>query len=144
MASQWLDVASGEGHRRQSRGYDGSAHARTLPGYDRSDRTRRWAGHELREDALDVLGDVTGWRLSESRWVGVTSVLESLRAALASGDDEGVRSAVYELELAGPVRGRWGEEPDVEPSPAVHRLIGILVDAVIGADAPETHGEDDA
>jgi hypothetical protein len=89
---------------------------------------------ELRQDALDVLRDVTRWTLSDSRWTSVADVVGALAAALAARDWTSLRAAVYDLELAGPVRAtRIGTTTILVPAPEpvreeINELIHALAD----------------
>lgn len=73
----------------------------------------------LRADALDVLQDVVQWRLTAKRWATVRGALDAIRAAYDAGDVDALREAVYDLELAGPVRANSlvGEEIGEPPAP---------------------------
>jgi hypothetical protein len=86
---------------------------------------------ELRQDALDVLQDVTRWRLTGSRWESVADIVESLSAAREAGDWAALRAAVYDLELAGPVRAtRIGADAVVPAPDPVREEINELVHAL--------------
>lgn len=94
---------------------------------------------ELRVDALDVLGDAVQWRLTSQRWYVVRGVLDVMRSAVDVGDVEALRAAVFELELAGPVRAVPTDGPEVvEPPDLVRDLINELVHDLSGEEAPET------
>jgi hypothetical protein len=83
---------------------------------------------ELRADALDVLRDVLEWRLTGLRWTAVTAALEAMSAALPSGDVASFRAAVYELELAGPLRATgFGDTPSVDPPLPVREEVNELI-----------------
>ena len=77
----------------------------------------------LRADALDVLQDVVRWRLTAARWATVCGALDAMRVAYDAGDVDALREAVYDLELAGPVRANSlaGEEVGEPPAPRVRR-----------------------
>lgn len=44
-------------------------------------------------DAVDVLGDVKSWKLTDPRWHAVVQVIEMLEAAWAGRDVEAFRAA---------------------------------------------------
>ena len=85
---------------------------------------------ELRADALDVLQDLSQWRMTEPRWATVRSALHAMRAAYDAGDVEALRSAVYDLELAGPVRANsiGGAEIGGPPEPVYDVSNGLVHD----------------
>jgi hypothetical protein len=94
-----------------------------------------WTGlpDELREDALDVLRDAREWRLPGARWDSVVAEVRSVAAALVSMDIEAVRRAVYNLELAGPVRAiPVGATPVGEPPEPVRDEINELIHTLDG------------
>ncbi|MFI5958420.1 CATRA system-associated protein [Cryptosporangium sp. NPDC051539] len=66
--------------------------------------TRTTLDDETIADALDVLGDVVEWQLAPQRWENVQAILDRLDEALRSADGPGLRRAVAELDLNGPVR----------------------------------------
>lgn len=86
---------------------------------------------EVVADALDVLGDLTSWRLASARWTQVQESLALLGAALDRDDMDAARAAVATLELMGPVKfTRIGSIP-VLPAPApirerVHYMVHLL------------------
>jgi CATRA-Associated Small Protein len=83
---------------------------------------------ELRAAALDVLGDVLGWRLTDRRWAVVGQVVDGLRAALRERDAEMLRASTYDLELAGPVRATpIGDTPVVDAPAPVRVLVNTLI-----------------
>ncbi|MEU4222384.1 CATRA system-associated protein [Actinoplanes sp. NPDC026623] len=55
-------------------------------------------------DALDVLRDVVLWELTPQRWDQVGRLIGQISAAYAGSDPDGVREAIADLELNGPVR----------------------------------------
>lgn len=59
---------------------------------------------EATADLLDVLGDLSVWRLAPTRWERVGRVLDEITAALAAMDLGMLRAATAELELTSPVR----------------------------------------
>jgi hypothetical protein len=88
---------------------------------------------DLRDDALDVLGDSVRWRLTAARWATVDSALDGMRIALSTADVDGFRAAVYAVELAGPVRARPVDNEPIVGIPAtshdvVDELISVLSD----------------
>jgi hypothetical protein len=88
---------------------------------------------ELRADALDVVRDAMWWRLTQPRWQTVQLQVSVLAAALHKGDAAAFRSAVYELELAGPVRATgFGDPPVVEPPEPVREEMNELIGALAG------------
>jgi len=96
-------------------------------------------------DALDVLGDVGAWRLTEPRWVQVETILQSLATAVAAADFDGLRRATAELELIGPVRiTRIGATPIVAPPRRVRDITNHLVHQLTAAtgDASGRSGND--
>jgi len=96
------------------------------------------ADKELREDAVDVLRDALAWRLEPARWAVVAAAVDALTGALQAGDVDAVRAAVYELELAGPVRaGGFGETPVVEAPVPVREEINELIHALDGRSAAQ-------
>jgi hypothetical protein len=69
------------------------------------------------DDALDVLSDLSEWRLSEARWEEVERVVATMQAALAAGDSAMLGEATADLELLSPIRiTRVGATPTV-PAP---------------------------
>ena len=58
----------------------------------------------VREDALDTLSDVTGWRLDSLRWLLVEQGVGALEQALKRTDENALRVVTSDLELLGPVR----------------------------------------
>ena len=83
---------------------------------------------ELRTDALDVLRDALEWRLAPARWNTVAVTADVLHSALRTGDVDGFREAVYDLELAGPVRGPGDGEASTTPAPEeVYVVISNLI-----------------
>jgi hypothetical protein len=91
----------------------------------------------LRADALDVLQDVVQWRLTAARWATVRGALDAMRAAYDAGDADALREAVYDLELAGPVRANslGGEEIGEPPAP-VYDVANSLRHDLSGEGAP--------
>ena len=91
----------------------------------------------LRSDALDVLKDVVQWRLTATRWATVRGALDAMRAAYGAGDADALREAVYDLELAGPVRANSlaGEEIGEPPAP-VYDVANSLRHDLSGEGAP--------
>jgi hypothetical protein len=109
------------------------------------DPRRSVAEDEIRAEtvatALDVLGDLDAWRLSEPRWARVEEILEALTAAVAAADLDGVRQATADLEVIGPVRiTRIGAVPVVPPPRRVrdrtNHLVHLLTEAVDAAGRP--------
>jgi hypothetical protein len=93
---------------------------------------------ELREDALDVLRDALVWRLEPARWAAVAVAVNALADALHVGDVEAVRAAVYDLELAGPVRAVGvGDTPQVVTPEQVREEINELIHRLDGRDVVE-------
>jgi hypothetical protein len=93
---------------------------------------------ELREDALDVLRDALQWRLTGPRWARVETAVEAVTSALRSGDVAALRTAVYELELAGPVRATGlGDTPVVDAPEPVREEINELIYTLDGRAAGE-------
>ena len=93
----------------------------------------------LRADALDVLQDVLQWRLTATRWATVRVALDAMRAAYDAGDVDALREAVYDLELAGPVRANSlaGEEVGEPPAP-VYDVANRLQHDLSGEGPPPT------
>jgi len=91
----------------------------------------------LLADALDVLQNVVQWRLTATRWATVCSALDAMRAAYDAGDVDAVRKAVFDLELAGPVRANSlaGEEVGEPPAP-VYDVANRLQHDLSGDGAP--------
>ena len=86
---------------------------------------------ELLEDARDVLQDALQWRLTEPRWAAVAAAVEAVASALRSGDVAALRTAVYGLELAGPVRAIGSGDTPVVAAPepvcvGINELISTL------------------
>jgi hypothetical protein len=73
----------------------------------------------LRADALDVLQDVLQWRLTVTRWATVRGTLNTMRVAYDAGDVDALREAVYDLELAGPVRANSLAGKEIGEPPAL-------------------------
>lgn len=101
---------------------------------------------DVREDALDVLQDVLVWRLTGSRWRAVEQALEMMAGALTVGDSAVFRAAIYDLELAGPVRAVRVEDASTLPVPQrVWERINELVHTLDGSRrADRRDGDDDA
>ncbi|MDT0353624.1 CATRA system-associated protein [Pseudonocardia charpentierae] len=92
---------------------------------------------DVRSDALDVLQDAVQWRLAETRWAVIGSVVSRLAAAVCTGDGDRTRTAVAELELLGPVRATpVGRTPTVPPPDAVREEINELVHTLDGRSEP--------
>lgn len=93
----------------------------------------------LLADAFDVLQDVVRWRLTAARWATVCSALDAMRAAYDAGDVDALREAVYDLELAGPVRANSlaGDEVGEPPAP-VYDVANRLQYDLSGEEAPPT------
>jgi hypothetical protein len=53
-------------------------------------------------DLLDVLPDLSAWRLDRDRWSRIERILGDLDAALAADDVKGLLDATTELERASP------------------------------------------
>lgn len=93
---------------------------------------------ELRADALDVLRDAESWVLPEERWSAVSGAVAVMAAAAHDGDADAFREAVYDLELAGPVRAVGADEvPIVSASEQVRVEIGRLSRVVENSAEPE-------
>jgi hypothetical protein len=92
---------------------------------------------KLRADALDVLQDVIQWRLTATRWATVRGALDAMRAAYDAGEVDALREAVYDLELAGPVRANSlaGDEVGEPPAP-VYDVANRLQHDLFGEGAP--------
>jgi hypothetical protein len=97
---------------------------------------------ESADDALEVLGDVPSWRLTEGRWATVTTLLTALADAVARGDAEAFRAATIRLELASPTRiTRIGAEPAVPPPPPVLEIANSVVRSIVPGDGRAHDGE---
>jgi hypothetical protein len=83
---------------------------------------------QLIEDAVDVLRDASRWRLVPERWRPVQAAVETLFESLAAGNVEAFRSAVYELEAAGPVRALgFGEiAPVAVPADLADQVVELI------------------
>jgi len=93
---------------------------------------------QLREDALDVLVDASTWQLAGPRWDAVAAAIGALAVALRSADVRGVRTAVYDLELAGPPRATGVGDTPVVPAPEpVREEINELIHTLDGRSAAE-------
>lgn len=89
---------------------------------------------EVRRDALSVLRDVLGWRLSAARWEGIAGSVEALAASLELSDLAAAEGMVIQLELAGPVRvTRIGALPTQPPPAKVRERISQLIHRLSGA-----------
>jgi hypothetical protein len=105
---------------------------------------------EVRQDALSVLRDMLGWRLSTPRWEGIADSVEALAACLDLGDLAAAREIVIRLELAGPVRiTRIGAVPAQPPPPWVRDRVNQLIHQLSGggsqaAGAKPDNGEEGA
>jgi hypothetical protein len=98
---------------------------------------------ELRADLLDVLDDVTQWRLASQRWQQVYDLLGAITDALASGDIDALRVATGELELAGPVRiTRIGATPADPPPDDVQERVNHLKHSLRSLDRPADQTSD--
>ncbi len=83
---------------------------------------------ELRADAINVLRDALEWRLTGPRWSAVETAVAVVTAAWRAGDVAALREAVYELELAGPVRATGiGDTPVVPPAEPVRDDINQMI-----------------
>lgn len=92
---------------------------------------------EVRADALDVLQDVSAWRLTEARWAAVGPAVHELAAAVRDGRADTAGAAVSDLELLGPVRAkRLGDPPTVPAPEPVREEINELVDTLNGRVPP--------
>ncbi len=88
---------------------------------------------ELRVYALGVLRDALQWRLTEARWGAVAEAVGALAASLPSRDAAAFRKAVYDLELAGPLRATGiGDESTVPAPEPVLEEINELIHTVDG------------
>jgi len=88
---------------------------------------------ELRGDALAVLHDALQWRLTDARWGAVAQAVHAVAEALQSGNADAFRAAVYDLELAGPVRATGiGNTPIVPPPGPVREEINELIQSMGG------------
>lgn len=96
-------------------------------------------GAELREDALDVLRDALDWRMTEARWGVVAEAVRRMAVTVRSGDAGAFREAVYDLELAGPVRATGvGDTPTMPAPEPVLEEVNELIHTVDGrADTQE-------
>jgi hypothetical protein len=89
-----------------------------------------------RADAADVLPDVLDWELTPRRWQMVERAVGELAETLTSQDREGIRRAVADLELAGPVRavsartipGGTQEEKERAPAQLRERINELIHD----------------
>ncbi len=83
---------------------------------------------ELELEALEVLRDAASWHLTGSRWRVVSAAVTALADARRAGDVVAFRRAIYDLELAGPVRGRSADDPPpAEVPPLVREEITDLI-----------------
>lgn len=100
---------------------------------------------DLREGAVDVLRDVLVWRLAGGQWRAVTQAVDSLAAALAAGDASSFQEALYDLELAGPVRARRIEDAETLPaSELVRERVNELIHTLDGRPADPQDTDDAA
>jgi hypothetical protein len=91
---------------------------------------------EVRRDALSVLRDMLGWRLSTARWEAIAGSVEALAAYLDLGDLAAARDIVIQLELAGPVRiTRIGAVPAQPPPPPVRERVNHLIHRLSGGES---------
>lgn len=103
---------------------------------------------ELREDLLDILGDVLEWELPPGRWDAVARILGTLIHQLAEGDLAALRTAIGELELESPIRTkRIGDSKQPAeakaPPPAEVRDQQVFLVEQIGTQNPKGGGERD-
>lgn len=82
----------------------------------------------MRADALALLHDALGWRLTRERWRGVERSLDAMAVALDGGEFALFAEAVNDLEADGPVRATRIEDVPPEPAPEpVRERISELV-----------------
>lgn len=86
---------------------------------------------EAVQDLLDVLDDVSAWRLAPARWERVDHILETIASAVAARDVNALIDATTELELASPVRVHRIGASEIIPVPPTtrdrtDRLVHIL------------------
>lgn len=55
-------------------------------------------------DALDVLAEMPGWRLTPERWEQVLLLLDRMDAAFRAADVRELRDSIADLEISGPTR----------------------------------------
>lgn len=94
---------------------------------------------EVRQDAVSVLQDMLGWRLSTARWDAIAGSVEALATYLDVGDLAAAQDIVIQLELAGPVRiTRIGAVPSQPPPPPVRERVNQLIHRLSGGDSRAT------
>jgi len=99
---------------------------------------------DLREDAVDVLRDALVWRLEDGQWRAVAQAVDALVAALVAGDASSFREALYDLELAGPVRATRIEDAEaLSPPEPVRERVNELIHTLDGRPA-DPQSTDDA
>jgi hypothetical protein len=83
-------------------------------------------------NALEILREVDGWRLSPERWEAILPILEAIAVADRANDAAALRQASIDLALAGSTRFKrvGAETRHTPPPPVVRERVNHLVHAL--------------
>lgn len=103
----------------------------------------------MRADALALLRDALGWRLTGERWHEVERRLDAMADALDRGECGRFAEAVNDLEADGPVRATRIEDVPPEPAPEpvrerISELVHSLAVPMPGETAVQAGTDNDA
>jgi hypothetical protein len=91
--------------------------------------------------ALLMVRDAMEWSATPARWDDIGNTAATLTTAIALGDDEALREAVYTLELFAPVRGPAGVLDTRVPAPdAVRSRLAAAARILEDLTAPDQAG----
>ncbi|BCJ76194.1 hypothetical protein CS0771_57380 [Catellatospora sp. IY07-71] len=105
----------------------------------------RREGH-VAQEAVEVLTDVSLWKLTADRWQRLSHVLDSVLSAIRSADVAALQDKIMEVELLGPTRASSVNKSAIAPPADVDRLVGTLIEVISvavdeqGADRPDGRG----
>lgn len=89
------------------------------------------AGSRLmnRSVLVELLGEVSGWKLTVGRWESIARVLVEMDEALRDGREEGAASTAERVRLMGPkrIRTKLGDTPTVAAPPEIRERLNRLV-----------------
>lgn len=98
---------------------------------------------EIRQDAIDILGDLRESWLRPTTWARVDEALTRMAKAVADGDQAEVRSATIALELLSPRRTDPIGAMDEKPQKKTDDEIVDLIHALGGDKDPQKDGKTD-
>lgn len=98
---------------------------------------------EIRQDAIDILGDLRESYLPPATWARVDEALARMTKAVADGDQAEVRSATIDLELLSPRRTDPLGAMDEKPPKETHDEIVDLIHALGGDKDAQKGGKTD-